>query len=160
MMRLIGDKILIALQPKQHVQDDVTGYSYKPGDVTESGLILATRADSYDPEASTRGVVMQLGEKRGLVDLDDVRSEVHTWFVDAGEAPIDEWGFKVSMIGDDIDRLLMKMAPAAFDVQVGDVVVFPSTAGSAFEYEGIRYVILTEEDISGVLEPVKVEALA
>lgn len=158
MMRLIGDKVLVALQPKQHVQDDVTGYSYKPGDVTASGLILATRADSYDPEASTRGIVMQLGEKRGLVDLDDVRSEVHTYFVECREAGSLEMSTRDA--DDDVDRILMKMAPAPFDVQVGDVVIFSSSAGSAFEHDGIRYVILTEEDISGVLEPVKSEAMA
>lgn len=155
MMRLIGDKVLVALQPREHVQDDVTGYSYKPGDVTPAGLILATRADSYDPDASTRGIVMQLGEKRGLVDIYDVRNEVHTVFSEYMQGQ----GVYARELGDEVDRLLMKMAPAPFDVQVGEVVVFPSNAGSAFEHEGIRYVILTEEDIAGVLEPVNQEAV-
>ena len=152
MMRLVGDRILVALQPSEHVQDDVTGYSYKPGDKTASGLILASRADAYDPDASTRGIVMQLGEKRGLVDIDDVRAELNEYFL-SDERLDDE--VEGPFIKDELDRLLMKMAPAPFDVQIGDMVVFARTSGSGFEYDDVHYVILTEDDILGVLEPKK-----
>lgn len=104
---------------------------------------------------------MQLGEKRGLVDIFDVRNEVHSYLLGArGDVDVDGHGIpNLSHLRDEVDRVLMKMAPAPFDVQVGEVVVFPSNAGSAFEHEGIRYVILTEEDIAGVLEPVNQEAV-
>jgi co-chaperonin GroES (HSP10) len=83
MMRILGDRVLVALEPPTHEQEATTGFSYKPQETTDSGIILAARADAYDPERSTRGIVMQVGEKRGQVDLDDVRAEVNEVFIGA-----------------------------------------------------------------------------
>jgi co-chaperonin GroES (HSP10) len=47
----------------------------------------------------------------------------------------------------------MNMGPAPFDVQVGDMVIFAIASGSSFTHDGVSYVILSESEILGVLEP-------
>lgn len=153
MMRILGDRVLVALEPPTHEQEATTGFSYKPQDTTPSGIILAARADAYDPERSTRGIVMQVGEKRGQVDLDDARSEVNEFFLSGAE-----YGASAAAVRIAVDRVLMAMGPAPFDVAVGDMVVFPLAAGSGFHHDGLDYVILAESEILGVLEPRSSEA--
>ena len=38
------------------------------------------------------------------------------------------------------------------DVQVGDVVLFPPSAGQVLEYDGQRYLVLAEDELIAVLE--------
>ena len=167
MQRLIGDRVLVALPPKDEAQDASTGYTYQQEQTTASGLILAAPADAYNMEVATRGLVVQVGEKRGLVDLEEVRSEVHTWFVDTCQRPTlnplsggplframdgQDLSVTVRAIGDTVDRILMAMRPAPFDVHVGEVVIFAPSAGDQFEQDGVQYVILREADVLGVLE--------
>lgn len=117
MIRIVGPRVLVALAPNVER-------------TTDSGIILAR-----DPElrAHTQGIVMQLGEKSGTVDIDEVLAIVL-------ERSDDYYG--------DIKRL----APAPFDVAVGDMVLFPPSVGELFEQDGIRYLILAEQDIIGVVE--------
>jgi co-chaperonin GroES (HSP10) len=144
MIRVTGDRVLVALPPKQHTQEAATGFTYQEGQTRASGIVLAKPADTYNVELATRGIVVALGEKRGQVDLDDVRAEVNEYFLSNGGNPDAK---------DDIDRLLLKLAPAPFDVQPGDCVLFPPSAGDQIEFEGTSYVILHESELIGVVDP-------
>lgn len=159
MIRLLGDRVLVLLPPSVVQQDPATGYSYRTPDTAEGSIILAQPTAHWDELHHTRGIVVQLGEKRNTCDLDEVRSEVWTWLTD-----YDKWSHDEKERGgngdveplfarDQINSVLMKMQPAPFDVQVGDFVVFPPHAGELLELDGHAYVILTEADILGVVEP-------
>jgi co-chaperonin GroES (HSP10) len=124
MIHVLGDRVLVALPPKEAET------------TTPSGLVLVR-----DPElrTQTRGIVMQLGEKRGQVDLDDALALF----------PPDEgvdWNTAT------ISEMLKGLAPAPFDVAVGDCVLFPPHVGDPFTHDGIDYVIVYESDIIGILE--------
>src|SRR5438874_12596471 len=111
MIRVLHDRVLVALPPKEHEQEAVTGYTYQQGETRASGIILARPADVYNVEIATRGIVVAVGEKSNTVDLDDVRAEVNEVFRAFLE------GDYVSRLRDDVDRALMRMAPAPFDVE-------------------------------------------
>lgn len=154
-IRVLGDRVLVALPPKVEVQDDATGYTYQEK-VTTSGIILAKPPDAYDVEVATRGIVMQLGEKTGTVDLDDVLSAIG----DLETRP--EWAARDDAqmcrdAGPAMVRLaeavaaLKRLNPAPFDVAVGDMVIFPPNVGEQFSQDGIDYVILSESQIAGVV---------
>jgi co-chaperonin GroES (HSP10) len=152
MIRVTGDRVLVALPPKEHVQEATTGYTYQEGHTTGSGLVLAKPADVYNVDLATRGIVVALGEKRGQVDLDDVRAEINEYFIAKAVAT----DTNVSLRQDvwcDLDRLLMQMAPAPFDVQPGDCVLFSPSAGDQISFDGTDYVILHEGEIIGVVDP-------
>jgi co-chaperonin GroES (HSP10) len=152
MIRLIGDRVLVALPPKEHQQDETTGYTYQESK-TKSGVILVAKpADTFNLEIATRGIVVQLGHKSNTCDLDEVRSEIHTWFVECPEDIV-----TIRQCGDTVDTLLMKMQPAPFAVDVGQMVIFPPTAGESFSEDGIDYVILREDDVLAVVEPLQKE---
>lgn len=138
MMQLLGDRVLVALPPSEEK-------------VSPAGLVLVTDPDRL--ETPTRGIVMQLGRKSNTCDLDDVRSEVHTYFVERDSFPAIG-----RELGDEIDRVLMRLAPAPFDVQLGDCVIFGLGAGQAFDHDGIDYVILREAEIIGIVQEQKGQA--
>ncbi len=140
-MKLLGDRVLVALPPKTHEQDAATGYTYQAGDTTPSGLILAKPADVYNIEIATRGIVVQLGEKSHTVDLDEVLAAID-------ETP-DDWTER----DDDIKANIKKLAPAPYDLAVGECVIFAPSAGEDLEIAGIWHRILQERDIIGVVEP-------
>src|SRR5689334_686861 len=100
MMRILGNRVLVALPPKEQETK------------TESGLVLVRDPDR---KQQTRGVVVALGERRGVVDVDDVRSEIHSYFVEmANRIPVwrdGAWEVPTRSVSDDIDRLLMGMRP-------------------------------------------------
>lgn len=141
MIRIVGPRVLVALPPNTER-------------TTDSGIILAR-----DPElrAHTQGIVMALGEKSGTVDMDEVLSIIDAletrpaWHArDDAQMCRDEGPL---MVGLDSARAALKMlGPAPFDVAVGDMVLFPASAGELFEQDGIRYLILPELDIIGVVE--------
>lgn len=138
MIRVLGDRVLVLLPPHEEK-------------VSPSGIVLVTDPDRmYTP---TRGIVVQLGEKSNTCDLDDVRADVHTWFLNVGETPIEEWGGGMALIRDSVDRVLMQLLPAAFDVQVGDCVLFGSGDGEQFHDDGRDYVVIRESEIIGIVEP-------
>lgn len=143
MIRVLGDRVLVLLPEPE---DEIT---------TASGLVLMRDPDRR--KTPTRGIIVQLGDKQGTCDLQDVRSEVHTFFVDnigcnrfLTRGVFADWW---ETIRDEVDRLLMQMQPAPFDVAVGDCVIFPLGAGEEFTDAGHDYVVLKEDEILGVLEP-------
>lgn len=133
-MRVIGDRVLVALPPEV---DEVT---------TASGLVLVRDPDKY--QTPTRGIVVALGEKTGEINLDDARTAVRELLVN----PCYDY-YKGSLIGAAVDEVLAAMAPASFDVAVGDCVIFPRASGEEIEQDGIQYVILRESEIIGIVEP-------
>lgn len=135
-MRILGDRVLVALEP---TPDERT---------TESGLVLIADPDTL--RTPTRGIVVALGDKRGQVDLDEARSEIHEWFLGS-----DDLKWEPHEIRDQVDMILMKLQPAGFDVSVGDCVVFPSYAGEQFEQDGIEYVVVRESEILGTVSAIK-----
>lgn len=155
MIQLLGDRVLVALPPAEETSDETTGYTVQDLHRTHSGLFVAKPTDQYNVEIASRGIVMQLGTRSRLVDLDDVRSDVHTYFVD--EAPIDGG---LTALRDGVDRVLMQRGPAPFEVQVGDCVVFAPSAGEGIEMDDVSYVILREADIIGIVAPMEKEAVA
>ena len=145
MIRVLGARVLVALPP------------VPPEKVTDSGLILMRDPDLL--KTPTKGIVLQLGRKSNTCDLDEVRSAVHTWFVEHASdcshaGPRTQW----QRVRDDVDRLLMQMPPAPFDVQVGDVVLFLPTSGEILKEGDVEYALLHESEIIGIVEPAKKEA--
>jgi co-chaperonin GroES (HSP10) len=132
MIRVIGDRVLVALPPPE------------PETTTDSGLVLVKDPDL---KTQTRGLVMRLGDKSGTVSLDAVCQRITEECQEARQAK-------------DVIAALRKLPPAPFDVEVGDCVLFAASAGDAFEYDGVSYVILHEADIIGVLQPLASEAAA
>lgn len=133
-MRVIGDRVLVALPPEV---DEVT---------TASGLVLVRDPDKY--QTPTRGIVVALGEKTGVIDVAEARSALVEFF-----ARPDWLSSVATTLREDLDALLSSMQPAAFDVAVGDCVVFPRASGEEIEQDGIQYVILRESEIIGIVEP-------
>lgn len=131
MIQPIGDRVLVALPPRV----DET--------VSAGGIVLMSDPDRF--HAPTRGIVVALGEKGGTVDLDDVVQLVC-------EAPF--------VNGPVIDAAALlaevkALAPAPFDVQLGDCVIFPRSAGEEIHDGDLDYVILRESEIIGVVEPIQ-----
>lgn len=130
MIRVLGDRVLVALPPPE---SDTT---------TASGLVLVRDPDL---KTQTRGIVMRLGDKSGSVSLDAVCQRITEECQDARQVS-------------DVIAALRKLPPAPFDVAIGDCVLFAASAGDAFEYGGVSYVILHEAEIIGVLQPLASEA--
>jgi co-chaperonin GroES (HSP10) len=130
MIKIIGDRVLVALPPRE---DEVT---------TASGLVLIKDPDRfYTP---TRGIVVALGEKTGTVDLDEVCALVR------------EFQGSEDFIGaEKVFAAIRALAPVPFDVDIGDCVIFPPSAGDEIRDGEIDYVILREVDIIGVVAPQK-----
>lgn len=124
-MRLLGDRVLVALPPADEAET-----------VTDSGIVLLR--NPFKHKIPTQGIVTQLGEKSGTVDLDEVMAVIHE--CDSCN-PID------------IKAAVKRLAPAPYDVQVGDCVVFLPGRGETVKEDGIDYVILSEAEIIGVCEP-------
>lgn len=154
-MRILGDRVLIALPPKEHEQEAATGYTYQAGKTTDSGLILAKPADTYNIDIATRGIVMQIGEKTNTVDLDAVIERVRHLRKACEEYDADGKATRLELIG--LENDVRRLGPAPFDVQVGDCVLFAPSSGQELSKEGIDYVILHESEILAIVEP-KAEA--
>jgi co-chaperonin GroES (HSP10) len=137
MMKVLGDRVLVALPPKVSEQEETTGFTYRGGQVSKGGIILAKETDAYDVEVATRGIVVQLGQQDRRIALDAA--------IDALENCMDYLDAEI--------RALTALTPAPFDVQVGDCVIFPPNVGEQLDQDGISYLILRESDIVGILEP-------
>lgn len=149
MIRVLGARVLVALPPRV---TEVT---------TDSGLVLVRDPDIF--RTPTKGIVLQLGRKSNTCDLDEVRSTVHTWVVEQLKEAASEYLAHVvysslERVGDDIDRVLMHMQPAPFDVQVGDCVLFLPSSGELIVEGDIEYALLHESEILAVCEPQKEKA--
>lgn len=132
MIRLVGDRVLVLLPPKETET------------VTDSGLVLVK-----DPElrTQTRGIVVAVGQKTGTVSLEKVCTLIQDECQQARKAA-------------DVIAAVRKLHPPPFDVAVEDCVIFSVAAGDAIDVDGHRYVILNEADILGILEPLAKGAAA
>lgn len=150
-LRVLGDRVLVALEPKQTHIEASTGMNYHEEQRTESGLILVRPTDQIDLEVQTRGIVVAVGEKSDSVSREAVREAVRS-----------AQGYVTDSIypnGPRIDRedllqAIKEMTPEPFDVQLGDCVIFPASAGQAIPHDGVDYVLLRESELLAVLEPV------
>lgn len=136
MIRVLGDRVLVALPPEP---DEIT---------TDSGLVLVKDPDIL--RTPTRGLVVGLGHKANTCDLDDARAECNEWFIEHAR----DWFTQDVLphdVRDAVDRILMKLQPAGFEVQIGDCVIFPPHAGEQFEQGGIDYVVLHESELIGIV---------
>jgi co-chaperonin GroES (HSP10) len=141
MMRILGSRVLVALPPKEQ---EIT---------TDSGLVLVRDPDR---KQQTRGVVVALGERRGVVEVDDLISAVNEYCIGMDDI-LDN---RKNWLRDDLSQLVQKRAPAPFDVQIGDVVLFPASAGEVLRVGELDHVLLHESEILCVLEPVQKETAA
>ena len=139
-IRLLGDRVLVALPPKTTEQESSTGFTYQAASVSPSGIILAKPSESYDLEVATRGIVVQVGSKRRVVNLDDVLSLAQN--LERGN----------------LLRALNSLAPAPFEVAVGECVLFPPGIGEQIDQDGISYVILHEDQILARVESLQESA--
>jgi hypothetical protein len=150
MLKVLGDRVLVALPPKAETQDETTGYTVQDLKRTESGLFVAKPTDVFNVEIATYGIVTQLGEKSQTVDLEEVLAAVGRGYVE-----LDEPMRPLTFSREAVDAAIRALAPAPFDVQVGDCIVFPPSAGERLLIDGsdVEYVILRESDIIGIVEP-------
>lgn len=136
MIRVLGDRVLVALPPRETET------------LSAGGIVLTKDPDAA--KAPTRGIVMALGEKVGTIDLGAAIDAVCDADPDAQRPSQDA-----------IVAALHALKPAPFDVALGDLVLFPASAGDQFSDGGVDYVVLYEAEILGVCEPlVKDEAVA
>ena len=133
MVRVLGDRVLVALPPAE----DET--------VSPAGIVLVRDPDAK--KTPTRGLVVQVGEKAGSTTLDEMEAMFRDLAID-GKCDLVELVANLSLLH-----------PAPFDVQVGDCVIFPPSAGEEFTENDIDYVVLRESEIIGIVEP-KEEAAA
>lgn len=125
MIRVLGDRVLVALPPRETET------------VSAGGIVL-----TKDPDAAktpTRGIVMALGEKLGAVSIDDAMTLFDETLGEEPEA------FRGGLVA---------LKPAPFDVALGDLVLFPASAGDLLSEDGVDYVVLYEAEILGVCEPI------
>lgn len=143
MVRVLGDRVLVALPPAE----DET--------VSPGGIVLVRDPDAK--KTPTRGLVVQVGEKSGTVDVEKAIAALRVYF----EAEKFEDGCIDCQADDlciDTAAVLHSLSPAPFDVQVGDCVIFPPSAGEEFHQDGVDYVVLRESEIIGVVEPKNLSA--
>ncbi len=133
MIRVHGPRVLVQLPPAESNEK-----------TTASGLVLMRDPDLI--KTPTRGIVVQVGEKSGTVDLDDVL------------AVLDE--LQEATPAADVRKAIYALGPASFDVQIGDCVMFPVMAGDEVRVAGVDYVMLHESDILGVIEPLQKDKVA
>lgn len=132
MMRIFGDRVLVALPPD-------------PGELkTPSGLVLMS-----DPDVNrtpTRGIVVAIGQHTGKVDVDEVVGVI-----------VEMVGNTVGATVSEVAKAVKRLGPAPFDVRVGECVIFPPWVGDQFEQDGIEYVVVREAEIIGVVDAIKNE---
>lgn len=145
-VRLIGPRVLVALEPDKSRRDDAIGMEYQDKGRTASGIILAAPSEAYDIDPHSRGIVVALGEKRGICEVEKAIEALREYVFSDGA---------IDCQFTDVEMTLRNLVSAPFDVQVGDCVIFPPSAGiSLGEWDdGIRYVELQESDIWAVIEP-------
>lgn len=153
-LRVLGDRVLVALEPKETQVEASTGMNYREEQRTASGIILAAPSAHVDLEVQTRGVVVALGEKSDSVSTDAVWQAIDEAAVVEGDEP----AVTLCQRPADVVRNLCALAPVPFSVQLGDCVLFPAGAGQSLPYDGVEYVVLKESEILGVLEPVNATA--
>lgn len=132
MIQVLGDRVLVVLPPE-------------PEEIVSAGGIVLAR-DPDRVQLPTQGIVAKLGEKSGTVDLDDVLATIASVDEEHGRSS-DGTNAYASLKAE-----LKRLGPSPFDVQVGDCVIFPRFVGEELELDGLRYVILREAEIIGIVE--------
>lgn len=136
-IRVLGERVLVVLPPEPEER------------TTASGLVLVRDPDRI--KTPTSGIVTQLGTKSQHVDLDAVLSEVQTLIA----ACVRERSLANRTDLETLQEDIRALAPAAFDVQVGDQVLFSVASGEELILQGVHYVLLREDELLGVVEPKK-----
>lgn len=124
MIKVLGDRVLVALRPT-------------PDEIVSAGGIVVVK----DPDAirtPTQGIVMALGQKIGTVRVDAVCACIAEECREAKTASA-------------VISAIKKLPSAPFDVEVGDCVLFSRGAGDQITDDGVDYVILFETDILGIV---------
>lgn len=154
-IRLLGPKVLVALEPKATAIEASTGMNYHQQEVTASGIILAQPTDMYDADEHSRGIVMALGEKTGVVELERVVRAIDEAAIHNALPHVGASGQYRPIDFETLAQSLRRLQPAPFDVEVGDVVLFAPSAGVSLgeQEDGISYVILYEKDLIAVIQP-------
>lgn len=129
MIRVLGDRVLVLLPEPE---DEIT---------TDSGLVLMRDPDLR--KTPTRGIVVQLGQKREIITVDEAINCIGELMSPRGAAVPEH----------EIYKALRALAPTPFDVAVGNCVIFPLGAGEEFTEAGHDYVVLREDEILGVVQP-------
>lgn len=124
MIRVLGDRVLVALRPTPAER------------VSDGGIVLVKDPDAI--HTPTQGIVMALGKKTGAVAVDDVAALLERECVEARSVS-------------DVIAAIKTLAAAPFDVEPGDCVLFSRGAGDLVTDDGVDYVILLETDIIGIV---------
>lgn len=136
-MRVLGDRVLVAIRPEP---DEIE---------TAGGLVLARDPDII--RTPTQGIVVQLGERSGAVDREEVLSILdglrHLRVSPPSQA--------IAAYYEQVRGLIKALGPAPFDVQVGDCVLFTRFVGEEVTEGDLTYLILRESEIIGIVEPKK-----
>lgn len=134
-MRVIGDRVLVAIQPE-------------PLEYTSPEGIICKR----DPDlirSAVQGIVVQVGQKSRAISLDDALE-----LFEVTPPPLVEGESLVHVKTHEcIREQLESLAPPAFDVAVGDCVVFPRYVGEELQEGELTYVVLRESEIIGIVDP-------
>jgi hypothetical protein len=141
-IRVLGPKVLVALEPKATSIEASTGMNYREKERL-GNIILAQPTDLYDPDEHSRGLVIAVGEKKALAEIAMITSLV-----------------KQSLDFDELLQRLDRLSGAPFAVSVGDVVIFSPSSGISLgeQDDGIHYAILHEQDLHAVITPNEVAA--
>ncbi len=136
MIKVLGDRVLVVLAPREHET------------TTASGLVIMKDPDL---RTETQGIVVALGEKSNTVDVEDVFQMVHEMRYSGPDSDVNP--LMTMLPFHEVLAALRKLRPAPFDVAVGDCVLFARGVGELIEDFDIRYLILHEYEIFGVIEP-------
>lgn len=160
-VKLLGDRVLVALPPVETTQDETTGFTVQGLEQSAGGIFLAKPTDEYNVEVATRGLVVQLGSREGVVTVEDVIEMFTDLAFEAAFEAGNGYDRNGQYVVCDHKELVANMSlrrPAPFDVQVGDCVIFTPSAGDQITIGEITYVILREADILGVVAPTEAAA--
>lgn len=145
MIKVLGDRVLVALPPAESET------------VSAGGIVLVKDPDLA--KTPTKGIVMALGEKVGTVTITrvmDLLIEARDLADKQESGRLD--GVCCSNTCDGLLASLRSLKPAPFDVALGDMVLFPASAGDPIRDHGVDYVVLYESEILGICEPLSSEA--
>jgi co-chaperonin GroES (HSP10) len=136
-IRPLGNRVLV--KPDPQVKE------------TASGLAIPDAHFEYDMS----GTVVQVGN--GPASAHRVREAMIARFHKCVDDAADEWDDGETgeslLVAADLHRKLNALAALnVSELQVGDHVAFPYTAGTLIEVDGERYLLMNEDQIVAVLE--------
>lgn len=114
-----------------------------------SAVIALT--DDHGPEMSGTVVALGDGPLKAAVFKREIVQDVRRLIEDAAE----QHGLDASPLMTQLSAALDRYAavkPTAYEVQVGDHVIFAWNVGTKVEYDGESYILMTEDDPIAILE--------